>query len=208
MLPLILDLTARKVVIFGGGKVGARKARFFLGECRVTVASRSFGEEIRGMEVERVEVDIGTASDRDIGNLMEGAFLVVAAARDPVLNERILGIARASGILCNSATGDPGDVLIPSVWKGRSHLVAVTTFGRSPAMARYIREKASLGAEEIDMMIELQGRVRKALKAIEPAQERRSAILWGIVHDQAVWEALSRGGDAAWEYVRGRYLHG
>jgi precorrin-2 dehydrogenase/sirohydrochlorin ferrochelatase len=208
MLPLVLNLTGRKVVIFGGGTVGARKAGFFLGECRLVVASRSFGEEIRGMDVERVFVDVSSASDQDLRNLMEGAFLVIAALRDPDLNNRIVGISRASGVLCNSASGHPGDVLIPSVEKGRSHLVAVTTFGRSPAMARFIRERVSRAAQETDMMIDLQERVREALRAREPSQERRSAILRQIAHDREVWEALALGGDAAWAYVTERYLHG
>lgn len=208
MLPLILDLTGRKVVIFGGGPVGARKAGFFRGEGRVTVASRSFVRELRGMDVERVEIDLRTASDPDIRNLMEGAFLVIAALPDPAMNNRILELARASGILCNSASGHPGDVLIPSVGKGRSHIVAVTTFGRSPAMARYIREKVNRNLHEMDMMIDLQDRARRALRGIEPSQERRSAILREILSDRAAWEALSRGGDAAWEYVGRRYLHG
>jgi precorrin-2 dehydrogenase len=208
MLPLILDLTGRKVVIFGGGPVGARKAAFFRGECRVLVASRSFGREVRGLDVERVKVDLGIASDQDLRNLMEGAFLVIATVQDPALNNRILSLSRALGILCNSASGDPGDVIIPSVWRGKSHAVAVTTFGRSPAMARFIREKVALDAGEIDLMIDLQGRAREALKANESSQERRSAILWEIIHDRAAWEALSRGGDVAWEYVEKRYLHG
>jgi precorrin-2 dehydrogenase/sirohydrochlorin ferrochelatase len=208
MLPLILDLTGRKVVIFGGGPVGARKAAFFIGECRVLVASRSFGKEVRSLDVERVKVDLGTASDQDLKDLMEGAFLVITTVKDPALNNRVLALSHDLGILCNSASGDPGDVIIPSVWKGKSHAVAVTTFGRSPAMARYIREKVTLDADEIDLMIDLQGRAREALKAGEPSQEKRSAILWEIIHDEAVWKALPQGGDAAWEFVEKRYLHG
>jgi len=208
MLPLILDLTGRKVVIFGGGPVGARKAAYFMGECHVLVASRSFGKEVRALDVERVKVDLATASDQDLKDLMKGAFLVIAAVKDPLLNNRILALSRDLGILCNSASGDPGDVIIPSVWKGKSHAVAVTTFGRSPAMARYIREKVALDAGAIDRMIDLQGRAREVLKAGEPSRERRSALLWEIVHDEAAWEALARGADVAWEYVQRRYLHG
>jgi precorrin-2 dehydrogenase/sirohydrochlorin ferrochelatase len=208
MLPLILDLTGRKVVIFGGGPVGARKAAFFQGECLVIVASRSFDRKIREMDVERVEVDLTTASDEDIRNLMEGAVLVIAALRDPALNDRIREISCTMGIFCNSVSGQPGDVLIPSVEKGRSHLVAVTTFGRSPAMARFIREKVSRDASEMDLMIDLQARAREALRAREPSRARRSAILWEIIRDGGAWEALSRGSDAAWEYVGRRYLHG
>jgi siroheme synthase (precorrin-2 oxidase/ferrochelatase) len=75
-------------------------------------------------------------------------------------------------------------------------------------MARFIREKVALDAGKIDLMIDLQVRAREALKASEPSQERRSAILWEIIHDEAAWKALSRGGDAAWEYINGGYLHG
>jgi precorrin-2 dehydrogenase/sirohydrochlorin ferrochelatase len=208
MLPLILDLSGRKVVIFGGGPVGARKAAFFREECRVTVVSRSFGKAFQGMDVGRVRLDIAKASDRDLGDLVRDAFLVVAALRDMSLNRRILSICRGAGIFCNTASGEPGDALIPSVWRGRSHAVAVTTFGRSPAMARYLREKAGLGAGDIDLMIDLQARAREALKKVERSQERRAAVLWEIIRDPASWEALSRGADAAWEYVEGRYLHG
>ena len=208
MIPLILNLTGRRVVIFGGGPVGARKARYFLGECPVTVVSRSFAGEVREMDVGRVELDIGTATDLNLKYLMEGAFLVVAALGDPALNGRILRIARAAGILCNTVSGDPGDVVIPSVGRGKSHLVAVTTFGRSPAMARFIRERFSRDTLLTDQMIELQERAREALRGTEPSQERRSAILRGILDDRAAWEILSRDRDSAWEYVQRRYLHG
>jgi len=208
MLPLILDLTGRRVVIFGGGPVGARKARYFLGKCRVTVVSRSFADDIHGMDLERVELDIETASDQHLRNLMEGAFLAIAALGDPAMNSRILRIARGAGILCNTASGDRGEVIIPSVEAGRSHLVAVTTFGRSPAMARFIRERISRDAPLTDRMIDLQERAREALRTVEPSQERRSAILGEILRDRAAWEILSRDPDSAWEYLRRRYLHG
>ncbi|HTY51803.1 MAG TPA: bifunctional precorrin-2 dehydrogenase/sirohydrochlorin ferrochelatase [Methanomicrobiales archaeon] len=208
MLPLVLDLTGRTVVIFGGGPVGARKAAFFRGECRVTVASRSFGREFRDMGVSMVRMDIANAPDRDLKDLIKGAFLVIAAVRDRALNTRILSLCRKAGVLCNTASGEPGDVIIPSVWKGKSHAVAVTTFGRSPAMARYIREKAQLGAGDIDLMIDLQARAREALKPVERSQARRAAILWEIIRDPAAWKALSKGEEAGWEYVEGRYLHG
>ena len=208
MLPLILDLSGRRVVIFGGGPVGARKARYFLGECQMTVVSRSFSGDIHGMDVNRVAVDVAAASDEHLRNLVEGAFLVIAALGEPALNNRILRIAREAGIPCDTASGDRGDVIIPSLCRGRHHLVAVTTFGRSPATARFIRERFSGEADLTDRMIDIQDRAREALKGVEPSQERRSEILREILEDRAAWEILSRDRDSAWEYVRRRYLHG
>ena len=208
MLPLILDLSGRRVVIFGGGPVGVRKAWYFQGEPRVTMVSRSFTHEAMDLDAERVELDLSTATDQHLKNLMEGAFLVIAALGDPALNNRVLRIARESGIPCNTASGDRGDVIIPSVEKGRFHLLAVTTFGRSPAMARFVRERFSRDTLLTDQMIELQDRARETLRTIEPSQERRAAILGEILRDRAAWEILSRDRDSAWDYVRRRYLHG
>jgi precorrin-2 dehydrogenase / sirohydrochlorin ferrochelatase len=208
MLPLILDLSGRRVVIFGGGPVGARKARYFLGECQVTVVSRSFSGEILGMDVQRIGTDLGTATDEELKHLMDGAFLVVAALGDPALNTRILRVAREARIPCDTASGEPGDAIIPSVCRGRLHLVAVTTFGRSPATARFIRERFSGDADLTDRMIGLQEETREALKAVEPSQERRAEILLGILRDRAAWEILSRDEGSAREYIRRRYLHG
>ena len=37
MIPLIIDFSGKRVVIFGGGEVGARKAAYFCEETEVTV---------------------------------------------------------------------------------------------------------------------------------------------------------------------------
>lgn len=41
MIPLFIDCTGRRIVIFGGGDVAARKAAYFSGNADVTVVSRS-----------------------------------------------------------------------------------------------------------------------------------------------------------------------
>ncbi len=46
MIPLLVDLSARCVLICGGGEVAARKAAFFLPEAEVTVVSRSFSSTL------------------------------------------------------------------------------------------------------------------------------------------------------------------
>ena len=208
MVPLVLDLSGRRVVIFGGGPVGARKAAFFLGEAEVTVVSRSFGPEFDALQVRLISKDLKEVSDRDLAGILKGAFLAVAATDDAVLNDRIGKICRRAGIHFNNAKGTPGDVVLPAVAKGVHHAVAITTFGKAPGMARFLRERFEAEYPGLDPMIELTDRLRTELKGRIPEQAMRQEILGQMLADREVWDTANRDGDRAWALVEGRYLHG
>ena len=208
MVPLVLDLSGRRVVIFGGGPVGARKASFFSSEADVTVVSRSFGPEFEALQVRKVTQDLKGVSDRDLAGILKGAFLAVAATDDADLNDRIGKLCQASGIHFNNATGTPGDVVLPAVSKGVHHAVAITTFGKAPGMARFLRERFEAEYPGLDPMIELTARLRSALKEQVPDQAGRQEIIGRMLADREVWDTVNRDGDRAWALVEGRYLHG
>src|SRR5512136_1901838 len=107
MVPLVLDLSGRRVVIFGGGPVGARKAAFFSGEADVTVVSRSFGPEFDTLPVRKVAKDLEGISDGNLARILNGVFLAVAATDDAGLNDRVGKLCRTSGIHFNNARGTP-----------------------------------------------------------------------------------------------------
>lgn len=206
MIPLMLNGSGRKVVIFGGGDVGARKAGFFSPEAEVTVYSRSFSPRLPGMGVTLVETDFSGLSDRDLLQLLSGAWLVVAATPDPALNDRIGALCREQGILFNNARGEPGDVLIPSVIRDRNFILSISTGGKSPAVSRYLREFLQSSLPCLDRMIDLQGRLRRYLWETEPDIRRRTSILHDVLRDPEVWAALEESEDAAWSMVGRRYL--
>jgi len=206
MIPLMLNFSGKKVVIFGGGDVGARKAGFFCPEAEVTVFSRSFSPRFSGMGATLVETDFSGMSDEVLLQLLTGAFLAVAATPDPALNGRIGALCRVQGILFNNARGERGDVLIPSVVRGGNFILSISTGGKSPAVTRYLREYLQSSLPCLDRMIGLQERLRLFLVETEPAIQKRSAVLSGVLHDQEVWAALAEGEDAAWNLVERRYL--
>jgi precorrin-2 dehydrogenase/sirohydrochlorin ferrochelatase len=190
-LPLFLDFSCRKVVIFGGGAVGERKARYFL-PAEVLVVSSSFTECLESMGADGlVRLERRAVSPGDVPGLIEGAFLVVAATGDEALNDSIIKVADATGILANSATGD-SPAIVPSLIKKGDVMVAISTGGRSPALSKYLRLRleASLG-DDMERMAALQERVREELKKRTPDQKAREETLWAILDDPAVWSALS-----------------
>jgi len=207
MIPLMLDLTGRRVLIFGGGDVGARKAAYFEHEMEVTVISRSFSPDLEGLAVQRQEADLSSLTDEALRGILQGAFLAVAATQDPVINNRIGKLCAEMGVLFNNAAGEPGDVIIPSIVRGSNYLVAISTRGKSPAVSRYLREKLEAEYADLDRMIDLQEEVRSMLKKTEPVQEERSRILWKILSDDEIWEALASDYSRARGLAIKRYLH-
>jgi precorrin-2 dehydrogenase/sirohydrochlorin ferrochelatase len=185
--PLFVDFTGKKVVIFGGGTVGERKAAYFAG-ADVTVVSREFSAGLRTMPgVRLVSCDVTVGA---VPGLIENAFLVVAATGDSALNREIVRVASGAGIIVNSAEGG-SDVILPSKLVQGDIMIAISTGGHSPAMARYLRLRLeeSLGAELSDM-VRLQSELREALKKTVPSQDERERLLRLVLEDRSIWETL------------------
>jgi precorrin-2 dehydrogenase/sirohydrochlorin ferrochelatase len=207
MIPLFIDCSSRRIVIFGGGAVAARKAAYFADEARVLVVSRSFVHKIETLPVKMKSVDLETASDAKLISVIGNAFLVIGALSDPVQNNRIGRLCRKKGILFNNADGESGDVVLPAISSGKHFILAISTGGSSPAVSRFIREHLEQELPELDAMIVLQSRLRGALKNMEPDQARRNAILHKVLDDPWVWKLLKTDPDTSWEKVSARFLH-
>lgn len=208
MIPLFIDCSGRRIVIFGGGAVAARKAAYFANEASVLVVSRSFVQKMESLPVEKECMDIGDTSDAVLAAKVRGAFLVIGALSDPSQNDRIGRICRKRGILFNNADGEAGDVILPAVGSGEHYTLAISTGGSSPAISRFIRDTLKRELPGLDAMIVLQSRLREELKRTEPDQARRTAILNRVLDDISVWRMLMKDPDKAWETVSARYLHG
>ena len=208
MTPLFVDLTGKRVVIFGGGNVAARKAVFFSVNADVLIVSRSFSRTITALPVSRRELDVALVSDTVLERILHGAFIGVTALSDREQNNRIGRICRDREILFNNANGERGDLIIPSASRGKHYTIAMSTDGESPAVSRFVREQIEAMFSHLDEMIVFQGILRQRLKAVEPSQKRRSEILWDVLNDPSVWDALGRSSTEAYEIVKRRYLHG
>lgn len=185
MIPLFVDMTGRKVAVFGAGPVGLRKANYFAQEAHVTVIGLDFAEGF-DTRIDLVKADISDEMSRWV----EWADLVVAATNDHVLNGRIAAEALTRGRPCNRADG-VSTFLIPSVVERNGYAIAISTMGRSPGMSKYLRLKLEreLGAE-YDLMVRLQEEVREAAKARMSSQTEREAFLWEVMEDEVVWNLL------------------
>ena len=207
MIPLFVDCSGKRIVIFGGGEVASRKAAYFSGEADVLVVSRSFSHKMSILPVERQMLDAGRVSDEVLNGIIDRAFLVIGALSDPVQNNRIKNLCIVREILFNNADGEAGNVIIPSVTGGENFTLAISTKGNSPAVSRFIREHLETHFPALDEMVALQRDLRAQLKHTEPSQSRRNAILWEVLNDRELWKTLKNDPAGARQQVKERYLH-
>ena len=137
--PVFLDLKGRKCVIIGGGQVAERKVPPLL-ECDAKVA---FVSPQITPSIQRW-VDEGKVSwerrDYAEGDL-KGAFLAIAATDEPQINRAIAREAAEKNILLNVVDVTPLCTFIaPATVKRGDVVVAISTGGASPALARKLRE--------------------------------------------------------------------
>jgi len=198
-LPLIIDIERKKIVIFGGGEVGERKATLFK-DADVLVASKTFTQRLRRLAEEgSVKLLTCDLNKVDIELLIDGAFLVIPATNDSGLNSKVVELAKKHNVLTNPVDG-AGDIVIPSVIKRGDIVIGISTLGKSPAMSKFLRKKLEqVVSRKYADMVKLQDEIREVLKARISDQKAREKILWEILNDKAIWECLDTSYDKAYE---------
>ena len=198
LLPLFLDLTSKLTVIFGGGSVGERKARLFLGYTRVKVVSLDFtlGLEAMRNDLELIHADLLQGFER----YLQGAFIVIPATSDRLLNKAIDDEASKRGILINRVDG-LGDIVVPSIIRKAPITIAIST--EIPALSKFIRLQLERAlTDNYQAMAQLLSDIRPELKRLVPLQKDRAKIIWEILEDDAVWSLLDTSYEKA--YMRAR----
>lgn len=188
--PLFLDLEGRNVLLAGGGSVSARKAEALLrAGARVTVVAPDFADELA-----RLAPRLTLVHRRYEPADLDGQFLVFAATNDAAVNARIAEECRARGVLVNVADAtELCDFLVPAVIDRGSVQLAVSTGGKSPALARALkRELERAAGPEWAELNDLLGGLRERAIAALPTDADRKRLFDAIVSSDAL--ALLRGG--------------
>jgi len=135
--PVFLDLRGREVLVAGAGKVALRKVKGLLeAGAKVTVVSPRCEEGFEGLEV-TLRKRRFRASD-----VAEGMALVFAATDDRKVNHAVAQAAARKRIPANVADApEECDFLVPARLRHGEVRIAISTGGRSPRLARGLREK-------------------------------------------------------------------
>jgi precorrin-2 dehydrogenase/sirohydrochlorin ferrochelatase len=193
--PIFLNLKGKRTVVVGGGMVAQRKIETLLEHgADVHVISRALtpelDREVKGGRVKHVGEEFSETH-------LDGAFMVIAATDDADLNRRVSRAAQKRGLLIN-AVDQPDDCnfIVPSSLTRGDLRIAISTSGKSPAMARKVREDLERQfGNEYESFLNLMGRMRREIIARRLSQKENSRIFRELI-DSSILEALGRD---AWE---------
>ena len=163
--PIFLDLNNQKALIVGGGTVAERKIQNLLRyECQIYVVSPHLTPYLKQLAAEK---KIHHIPHEALDKALDEVFMVIAATDDPEVNSQIASQAKERGLLTN-AVDQPGDCnfIMPSIVQRGDLQIAISTAGKSPALAKRIRKEmeATFGPEYASL-IELMGLLRTKLLA-------------------------------------------
>jgi uroporphyrin-III C-methyltransferase/precorrin-2 dehydrogenase/sirohydrochlorin ferrochelatase len=194
--PVFLQLQGRRGVVVGGGAVAEQKVVGLLeAGARVTVVSPDLTWKLEDLAATGA-IELRRRGYRR-GDLA-GAFLAIAATDDRRVNADVWAEAEQGGILLNAVDDLPHcSFIAPAVHRAGDIAVAVSTGGKSPALAVRLREQiGALIGREYAEFLDLLGELRPAVAARVPDHTVRTRLWYEIVDSDAV------------DYVRRRDLAG
>ena len=194
LFPIFLKLAGRRCLVIGAGPVGEAKIESLLlagAEVRV-VAPRATGTVRAWARAKKVRWEARGFRPSDL----DGVFLVVAATFSAELQEQIFQEARRRGVLCN-VVDDPArcDFYYPAVVRRGPLQIAISTSGRSPALAQHLKKQLEQQfGPEYEPWVEQLGQARQKLLARAMNPERRRRLLHCLASREAFQAFLRRRG--------------
>jgi len=197
LFPLFADLKGRRVLVVGGGSVAERKVASLLkAQADVTIGALAFNDGLVRLGAQgRVRLLRGSFA----ANWLDGAWLAVAATGDREVNRNIAALAATTRIFVN-VVDDPelSSVQLPSVVDRSPLIVAISSSGAAPVLARRVRERLeSLLDHSMGPLVALAQRYRAAIRHRRPVLgQRRSFYDWLLdgpvataLRQQQPWQA-------------------
>jgi len=187
--PVNLILGGKRCLVVGGGPVAARKVAGLVAcAAQVHVIAAEPGPELVALTGPGVTVEARAYQPGDL----DGYHLVIAATNDPALNRAIFTEAEAAGTWVNSAD-DPASCTftLPSVIRRGPVMVTVSTGGRSPALATWLKHRieGDLGPE-YEVLVELLSSAREDMRAAGRSTEQAD---WKSVLDSDMLDLIKAG---------------
>jgi precorrin-2 dehydrogenase/sirohydrochlorin ferrochelatase len=205
--PLMADITERKCVVVGGGAVGWRKAAALL-ECGASVTVVA-PDAVPELEAAAAGGTVTWLRRPFASGDLDGAALAFAATNDAEANRYVRQEAALAGVWLNAAyDAEQGDFIVPSILRRGKLVMAVTTGGASPKLARRIAgDWAGAYGPEYESYVNMLEQLRRCILASDASAERKQACLADLLNTDLMerlraGESEERAAASVWERLQ------
>lgn len=134
--PFYIDIDNKNILVVGGGTVALRKIEKLLPfNPKITVVSPKINKEILKLDVKIIEREF-------IDSDLENAFCAISATDNEQVNAHIFELCKAKNILVNTVDDkEKCGFIFPAIAKKNSVTAGITTSGKSPIFAKYLKEQ-------------------------------------------------------------------
>ncbi|HIE1060831.1 TPA: siroheme synthase CysG [Serratia marcescens] len=163
-LPIFADLKQRPVLVVGGGDVAARKVSLLQrAGAEIRIVAQSLSPELEQQRQQGRVLWLGKTFDPQ---QLDDVFLAIAATDDNALNAAVFAEADKRRVLANVVDDQPRcSFIFPSIIDRSPLVVAVSSSGQAPVLARLLREKLeALLPASLGQMAQVAGRWRGQVK--------------------------------------------
>lgn len=192
------NFEGKYVVIVGGGSEAYRKILSFLNAgSKLLVVSRKFLLEIHRLH-KLQKIDLLQENIKDaaafVSSLGHSPDMLVAVTNDSDLNLQLVKYAKSAGFMIYCVDNpDVSDFKFPALAKINDVKIAVSTSGKSPSMARVLRQRIEKMITKEDLLqIRLQEYMRPLLKQQISDQKIRKIVLSEILEDKHIEKLLKK----------------
>ena len=172
--PMMVELKNKPVLVIGAGEEGTKKVDvLYEFGCRITLVAKEASEEAVKKAAKYLNREF------EDGDITEDYILVVSATDDRELNKHISELAGRYRIPVNVVDDtELCSFIFPAIVKDKDVVVSVSSGGKSPYVAQYIK-KAVIEhmPENIGIINDKMGEYRQTAKRdIEDVSERRKYL--------------------------------
>ncbi|MGQ0678131.1 MAG: uroporphyrinogen-III C-methyltransferase [Actinomycetota bacterium] len=176
--PVMLEIQGRRCLVIGGGSIAEGKVAGLLdGRANVVVIALELTERLAELAEQGV---ITTVRRHYREGDLAGALLAIAATDDRTVNARVFAEGAATGVLVNTVDDiEYCHFAAPSVVRRGDLIVAVSTGGKAPALAKKLRRRfeQELG-EDYGLLLDLLGEVREQALRVRTVSFDQWAARW------------------------------
>jgi uncharacterized protein len=167
LFPIFLKLEKLQLLIVGGGYVGMEKLEAVISNSpatTITLVATEISNAIKEVAAKYPNINL-IEKPYHISDLANND-IVIAAINDPVISKQVVADAKSKKILVNAADKpDLCDFYLSSVVKKGNLKIAISTNGKSPTVAKRLKEIFNnLLPEEIDEVLNNVEAIRNSLK--------------------------------------------